>query len=267
MKKATIFMIAIILIGLQSCEDVVDVDLDTEDPRLVIEATGIQKEYDPDGTFQVKLSETAPYFQDTIPKITGAKVRLQIQGEIIEIPELPDNPGVYERQIPMIYEEEYQLNIQTDEEEYEGKTHLYGTAPIDAIEQEEGLFDPDDILLKVFYTDPAEEENYYLFSYQSKHGKELIPVDDEHYNGNQVSTIYNEEFVPGDSIKIQTNGTGKGFNRYISILLEQSNEENNPFATAPTTVRGNMTSIHDSEKFPLGYFRISQQFEKTYVVE
>lgn len=266
MKNINILFIIVLMIGFQSCEDVVNIDLETEEPRLVIEATGIQKENNSLGKFRVKLTETAPYFQDFIPTISDAEISLEIEDEVIEIPELLDNPGVYEQEIPMIYEEKYKLTIKIDEQQYQGETYLYSTVPIDTIEQEEGLFDPDDVLLKIFYTDP-EEENYYLFSYQSKHGKELIPIDDEHFNGNQVSTIYNEEFDAGDSIKIRVNGTGRGFNRYISILLDQSNAENNPFATAPTTVRGNIINVSNSEEFPLGYFRISQQFETTYVVE
>lgn len=265
MRKLGVFII--VLLGLQSCEDTVDLDLDTEEPRLVIEATGLQNGRDSTGQFRVKLSETAPYFQDSIPKVSDAEISLEVGDDIIDIPESTENPGLYKHQIPMVYDEEYKLSIKVDGETYQGKTHLHGTAPMDGVEQGGGIFDSDEVLLKVFYTDPADEENYYLFSYRSKHGKDLMVSDDEHYNGNQTSSLYNEEFNPGDSIRIQINGTGEDFNRYISTLLDQSNPTNNPFATAPTTVRGNIVNVANSEEFPLGYFRISQEYNTTYVVQ
>ena len=264
MKKLSVLLI--LIWTLQACEDAVDVNLDTEEPRLVIEATGIQEVNNSTGIFQVKLSETAPYFQDSVPAVSGANIQLKIDGETLTIPESSQHPGIYQQQIPMIYEEDYELFVEVDEEEYYGKTQLYGAVPVDAIEQEEGLFGDDEVLLKIFYTDPADIENYYLFTYISKHGKDLIPVDDEHFDGNQVSTIYNEEFDPGDSIKIQINGTGKGFNRYITTLLDQGNS-GNPFGTAPATVRGNMVNTTDADNFPLGYFRISQRFETVYIID
>src|SRR5699024_491874 len=210
--------------------------------------------------------ETAPYFQDSIPAVSEAEISLEIEDQVFEIPEIEENSGIYKQQIPMIYEEEYKLTVKVNEEQYQGETYLYQTVPVDSIAQEEGFFDPEEVLLKIFFTDPAEEENYYLFSYESKHGKQLMPVDDEYFDGNQMTTLYMEEFDLEDSIKIKVNGTGKQFNKYISILLEQGSS-NNPFATAPTTVRGNMINMNNSEKFPLGYFRISQQFETVYVVE
>lgn len=254
------------LLCVQSCQEVVDVDLATEDPRLVIEATGIQKKHDSTGEFRVKLSKTAPYFQDSIPKVSGAAISLEINDHTIAIPESDEQKGVYQQQVPMIYEVDYKLVIKSEEEEYQGKTRLYSTPVIDGVQQEKGLFDSDKTQLKVFYTDPKEKVNYYLFSYISKHGKNLSISDDQYYNGNQISTLYTEEFIPGDSINIRINGTGKDFNRYISILLEQSGPADNPFTTAPATVRGNMVNTGNAEKFPLGYFRLSQEFETTFIV-
>lgn len=264
MKRLCFYFI--VFLSLQSCEDVVDVDLNTEEPRLVIEATGIQKEQGSTGLFRVNLSETAPYFQETIPQVSDAEVILKVDGNTINIPKSNENPGVYENTIPMIEDKEYKLIVKVDGETYQGKTELYKTVPIDYIEQEEGIFDKDLTLLKIFYTDPANEENYYLFTYLSKQGKDLTLSDDEFYNGQQISTMYMEDFDPGDSITIRIDGTGKDFNRYFSILLDQGNS-GNPFATAPGTVRGNMVNINHNDNFALGYFRISQEYEVVYVVE
>ncbi len=263
----TLLMTLGLLLGLQACEDVVDVDLATEDPRLVVEATAVQRGHNAMGELRVILSKTAPYFQDSIPKVRQAKVSIRVNGENISLPESSKNPGVYQEQIPMIYAQDYTLHIETEGQQYEGTTQLYPTVPILGVEQEEGIFDTEEVLLKVRYSDPGDTEDYYLFSYLSKHGKALTITDDEQYNGNQVTTLYNEKFDPGDSLQIQIHGVGKNFYRYLSILLDQSDMTNNPFATAPTTVRGNMVNVEHPENFPLGYFRISQVFEYTYVIE
>lgn len=266
-KTIILLLTAGLLLGLQACEDVVDVDLDTEDPRLVIEATAQQWGHNSAGELRVKLSKTAPYFQDSLPKVRQAKVRITVNGENINLSESSKNPGVYREQIPMIYAKDYTLYIEVEGQQYKGTTQLYTTVPILGVEQEEGIFDSDEVLLKVRYSDPADTENYYLFSYLSKHGKALTITDDEQYNGNQVTTLYNEKFDPGDSLQIQIQGIDKNFYRYLSILLDQSDLTNNPFATAPTTVRGNMINVTHPENFPLGYFRISQTFEFNYVIE
>lgn len=263
--KRILFLLVISSI-LQACEKVVDVDLNDAETKLVIEATGIQKEDEPEGQLTVKLSETAPYFDDSIPRVSDAEIGVEIEGKYIPIPETQVS-GYYQSEIPMLYDQEYELYIKVKDEEYQGHTKLYQTAEIDYITQSEGIFDPDETRVEAFYTDPPDEENFYLFSFLSKHGRTLSFSDDEFYDGLQTSTTYTEEFNPGDSITVSINGTSSAFNRYISTLILGDGQTGNPFATAPATVRGNMKNIANPDNFPLGYFRMSQEFHKTYIIE
>src|SRR5699024_3385526 len=169
LKMKKISALFLVLLCLQACEKVVDVDLTTEKPKLVIEATGIQNGYSGTGIFTVKLTKTAPFFADTVPKVSGAQIRLQVEGQSIPIPETTGTPGVYTETVPMVYGEDYELAITVEGREYHGKTKLYKTVPIDFIEQEEGIFDTDKTQIKVYYTDPPGERDYYLFSFISKH--------------------------------------------------------------------------------------------------
>jgi hypothetical protein len=73
MKK--IFFTPLILILLfTSCEDVVNVDLETAAPKLVIDAS-IDWEKGTTGNVQViKLSTTSDFYSNTVPRVSGAIV-------------------------------------------------------------------------------------------------------------------------------------------------------------------------------------------------
>ena len=74
MKKATLLIALFISIFFASCEEVVDVDLDTAPPKLVIEAA-INWQKGTTGNQQtVKLSTTTGYFENVIPTVSGATI-------------------------------------------------------------------------------------------------------------------------------------------------------------------------------------------------
>lgn len=263
-KSILLFSVLLIVLG---CEEVVDVDLPTEEPKFVIEATGVRQEQDSLGSLSVKLSKTAPFFQDSIPRVGGAEVSVEWSNQSVQLTENPEDTGFYVAVIPMVYDENYTLTVKDNGETYQGSTQLKSSVPVDDVTQEEGIFDSDDTRIKAYFSDPADEENYYYFRFTSKHGVVLNYSDDEFFDGNQFSTSYTDEFDTGDVVDIQIQGTSAGFNQYIGKVLGQSQGGGNPFATAPATIRGNMVNLTHEEKFPLGYFRMSQEFTATYTVE
>ena len=60
MKKNILFILVTLL--LSSCEEVIEIDLQNSEPKLVIEAT-INVLEDATSTAVVKLSQTAPFFE------------------------------------------------------------------------------------------------------------------------------------------------------------------------------------------------------------
>ena len=72
MKK--LILASLLMTVFMSCEDVIQVDLETAKTRLVIDAS-LNWIKGSDGSEQnIKLSLTAPYFSDNIPPATGATV-------------------------------------------------------------------------------------------------------------------------------------------------------------------------------------------------
>ena len=128
-----------------------------------------------------------------------------------------------------------------------------------------------EIELKAYYTDPEDEENYYLFEFINvKTGTiDLEVYDDEFTNGNEIFGFYTEEDLEtGDIVTIRNYGVSEQFYNYMFILLQQNSEEGGgPFETQPATVRGNCINQTNSKNYPLGYFRLSQVDEFVYTVQ
>ena len=69
--KNYILIVATLLFA--SCQDVIELDLNTSEPKLVIEAT-INVLKDGSSEAFVRLSETIPFYENLIPPITDAIV-------------------------------------------------------------------------------------------------------------------------------------------------------------------------------------------------
>ena len=59
-----------------SCEDVIDVNVPTESPRLVIDASINWFKGSLGNEQQIKLTLTAPYFENSVPPANGAQVEI-----------------------------------------------------------------------------------------------------------------------------------------------------------------------------------------------
>lgn len=256
-----------------SCEDVVDVDLNEAPPRLVIDA-GINWFKNTIGNEQsIKLSLTAPFFQEDVLPANNAIVSISdTNGNVFVFIE-NGNSGIYENStfIPEI-DGVYTLNIEYNNENYKATETLKSVVPIDFIEQkDDGGFLGEDIELKAFYTDPENVENFYFFEFISN-----IPVvptlevyEDRFTDGNQIFGFYTEEDLEvGDQVTIRNFGVSSRFYQFMFTLLQQGSEEGGgPFETQPATVRGNCFNTTNSDNFPFGYFRLSEVDEVVYTIE
>lgn len=255
-----------------SCEDVIDVDLETADPRLVIDASlswvkGTQ------GNLQViKLTLTAPFFDDTIPPANGATVTVEDSNNNTFTFIEQDNSGVYLNNtfIPEI-NGVYNLTIIYENEVYTATETLIPVTSIDFVEQNNnGGFSGDEIEIKAYYTDPEDEENYYLFQFVNNQYITTLEVyDDEFNNGNQIFGYYShEDLKSSDQLTIKMSGISERHYEFFNILLQQRDDESgDPFETQPATVRGNCVNQTNPDNYPLGYFRVTETDVFTYTVQ
>lgn len=265
MKKFYLPLLFLICI---SCEEVVDIDLDESPPRLVIEASLVWDMEQSKNVQEIKLTTTAPYFGNEIPPAIGGSVSVfDKNGKEFVFEEVRDGFFVNE-EIEPSDEETFELQVEYQGELYTA-TESFVTAPkIDYILQEDnGGFTGQDVELRVFYTDPEEQENYYLFKFYHEDNS-LQVTNDQFTNGNQTFTVFsNEDLEAGDEVGIELEGISEGFYEYLFLLTSQAGSGGGPFQTQPTTVRGNIVNTSNAENFAFGYFRLSGRTFAQYKIE
>ncbi len=261
-------MMFLVILGVfSSCEDVIEVDLNDAAPRLVIEAN-MYKWKTGESSALVKLTTTAPFFDNEIPVVSNAEVKLTNQnGQEYRFDYI--NNGLYGSSFSPEPNVDYTLLITYEGETYTSTEKLYTTSQLEYVEQKnDGGFLGEDIELKVFYNDPAAEKNFYFFEGLCEKGDILSVYKDEFFNGNLIFAYYVVKDVePGDEVVFYLYGTSERFYNFMYVLLQQTGGQGGPFQTQPATVRGNIVNLNNPDNFPLGYFRVSEVSTLTYIVE
>ncbi|MGS2764512.1 DUF4249 domain-containing protein [Sinomicrobium sp. M5D2P9] len=259
-----------ILACLVSCEDVVDIDLDTEEPRLVIDA-GIEWIKGTDGSRQtIRLSTTTDYYSGEIPPVSGAVVYVSNNdGATFDFTETPGT-GIYVcTDFTPVIGETYGLTVIVDEQTYTASEKLVNVPEITRIEQDyDGGFMEDNIEVKFYYQDNPEENNHYMAKFNTDFliYPEYNIDDDKFTQGNEMfNSFSHEDLEIGNRVDISLYGISERFYSYMSLILETAN--GNPFSTPPANVRGNIINATDETNYAYGYFRLSEVDERSYVVE
>jgi hypothetical protein len=256
-----------------SCEEVIDLDLKTTEPKLVIDASLFWYKNTSGNIQIIKLTLTAPYYDAEVPAATGATVTVTDSNNNIFNFIEEANTGIYSNQsFTPVINGEYNLKIEYNDEVYTASETLISVAEINKIEQKNDAgFSGDETEIKAFYTDPANINNYYLFQFVNTdlNTVSLDVYDDEFTDGNQIFAYYSsEDLVAGNSLIIQNQGVSQRFYEYMYILLQQSKDDSGgPFQTQPATLRGNCVNETNPSNYPLGYFRASEVSGYTYDVD
>lgn len=265
---------------LSSCEDVVDIEVQTTPSKLAIEAS-LDWEKGTTGNVQtVKLSTSTPYYDTTTnSSATGASVIVTNNGSGAEFVFADQNNGDYitTNFVPVLGQS-YTLVVIYDGETYTATETLMPVADIAEIFQstKEG-FDDTVLEINISFDDPENEENFYLVKLKEQGDLlvELFDVEDEFTNGNRIELFYEKEededtntleFEPGDVMDIELLGISETYFNYIGILIAQ-NEDGGPFGTTPVALRGNCVNITDSSNYPYGYFRLTQVVKENFIFE
>lgn len=268
MKTLKIFFF-IFALSFLSCEKVIDLELNEAEPKLVIEASLNIFPDDPSSTQAfVKLTTTAPFFDNEVPFVTDAVVTVTHKNGTV-FPFAYSENGYYISDLTPEPNILYTLEVIYQNEVYTASNSLVSSSPIEFVEQKNDAgFSGEDIELKAFFSDPAGEENYYFFEGLSEKGNIYDAISDEFFNGNLIFGYYLvEDIEPGDEVKFNLYGINEQNYNFIFTLLQQGDAPSGPFETQPATVRGNIVNETDPDNFPLGYFRISEAYTFTYTVQ
>ncbi len=281
-----------------SCEDVIEVDLPTTEPRLIVEAlmrVDINEEFIP---IEVKVTETDNFFGE-VPVTSLEKIiiigtltdSLGIQSSgVSTLAESEPGTGVYipdpnfssDQRIPtsaVAFDLRYDLIIEHKGRKYIAQTKYVPSTPITNLSISPGRSsNEDETELVIGFKDNSEEDNFYVIDFDFK---EYLVSDDRFYQGQQFefSNFYDRIFEPGTTINVSILGADKTFYNYMDQLIEQTDDSQGPFQTPKGTVRGNVFDITELDNrdvfdntgepnvFPLGYFAIVQEYKGEIVIQ
>ena len=273
MKIIKYISFIIITVFLQSCEDVIDVNLNTVAPRLVIDAA-INWQKGTNGSLQkIILSTTTDFYSNVIPKISGATVSVKSSSNLNYIfTEIP-NTGEYQcATFKPIINESYTLTVVYKNETYTATETMQSVTPISKIEQKStGGFSGKDYEIEVFFNDPI-DKNFYMVKFfpDIKKAPNYSTVKDEFTNGNEKSWQYSDEDLKvGSKIAITHYGISERYYNYMNkiISISSSSGGGSPFQTPPATVRGNIVNNTTINNYALGFFSLSEVDVREYTIQ
>ncbi|MGC6479724.1 MAG: DUF4249 family protein [Flavobacteriaceae bacterium] len=271
-KFPTLAFLFICLAVSAGCEEIIDVGVPDAGPRLVVDAS-IEWQKNRDGQQQtIRLKESTAYFSDQLDvAVVGASVSVvkDDDGQRFEFSDQNNGDYTTDEFIPEL-QQSYTLEIEYEGKSYRANETLMPVNPINRVEQTlEGGFGDDEIQLKVYFNDPAEAHNFYFcqFSPENMSLATWVILDDEFSDGNENFMEFDhEDLTEGVNVPISLHGISQAYYNYINQLLEQT-DDNGPFATTPSQLKGNCYNPNDPDEEVLGYFRLGEVDKTIYVIE
>ena len=274
-------IVLILMTSITSCTDVIDVEVQEGQSRLVIQAS-LDWEKGTTGKEQVVKLSTSTEFFDTASNIavTGASVSVTNDVSGAEFVFTGQNNGEYTTsEFVPILNESYTLTVIHNGETYTAnETMMTVTEITDLYQGLEDGFDDEELELHVEFTDPEDEDNFYLFKFQ-KQG-DLLPEfevgDDEFVNGNELDWWYEieededtdkiEALAAGDVVSVEMYGISEAYYGYMDILIDQIGGVG-IFSATPVAVKGNCINLTNPDNYAHGYFRLTEVNKATYTFE
>lgn len=281
MKTYIQIILLFFAIAFSSCEDVIDVPVQTAATRLVIDAS-LDWEKGTTGNVQsIALRTSTPFFDTTTNAIvTGASVKVTNNANNTEFSFEDQNNGEYTTTefIPILGQS-YTLEVTYNGEIYEATETLNEVTEITGLFQDrKDGFSEDELELHVVFVDPPEEGNRYLFKFQRQ--DELFPEfevgDDKFVNGNEIDWWYEESddedtdkieaIVPSDIVSVEMYAISEAYYDYMAVLINQIGGVG-LFEATPVSVKGNCVNLTDPDNYAHGYFRLTEVNKTSYTFE
>jgi hypothetical protein len=272
-KITTLFIaLILVLISLVSCEDVIDVDLNSSKPRLVVEASIVWQKGTAGNEQKIKLTTTSNFFSNVIPVVSNATVYIADSSNTYTFIENASSGEYFCSNFNCVVGETYTLTVISNGQTYTATEVFQAVPALDEIEQNnQGGFLGDEIEIKFLYQDDGNQNNFYLQQINTNilFLPEYDVVSDAFFQGNQMFGLFsNEKLATGNEVKFTLHGISERYFNYMNVLLGVAGSNGGgPFTTTPATVRGNVINQSNSNNFPFGYFSLSEIDTKTYIVQ
>lgn len=290
MKNLSIILLS--AFALTSCEEVIDLNLDTAPKKLVIDAALDWKKGEAKAYPIVDISYTEAYFGEThSPAVNNAVVKIVSGSQTysltlwdgtstINSDNLNELKGgsryVFPAGITPELGKNYELIVELDGQTYTAKDKMLEAPVIPSnkiVQKENGGFLADRKEVR-FYFDGINDgvANAYLLKLsQSNISKTVYGTLDDNYIANNkfffiMAGVDNDEKLnKGDVVNVILYRIHPQYKEFVQMLVRLS-EGQNPF-TIPTRPIGNIVNTTNKRENPLGAFRVSQYTTLQYTVK
>jgi len=224
----------ILISGLLSCQKVIELDLNTTSPQLVVEANISDQR----GPYFVQLSQSVDFNAVSIPTVSGATVDITDMTTGIRDRLTDLSNGLYMTGLLQgISGHRYRLRIGISGEIYEAESVMpYPAGSVNFDVKQEINDEPSDdenngdqpFRYRLYYeiTDPGLYENYYRFVLYHKN-RELRSrrvFSDQYHNGKIIANDFvlhdSIDFEPGDTVEIELQNIDKNTYNFFRTLRE-----------------------------------------------
>jgi hypothetical protein len=273
MKLFKGFLILASGVFITGCSKVINVELPTAAPKLVIDAS-IDWDKNTAGNEQrILLSTTTGYYSEQFPTVSGARINISNSaGTVFNFAETSHAGEYLCTDFKPAVGETYRLTVILNEAIYTATETFIGTPDLDTTisQNDKGGMTGDEIEVEFSFQDDGSQDNYYMS--RVKTNRVAYPVfnleSDENYQGRKMTEFYShEDLAKGDSVNIKLYGTSRRFYDYFKKVLAASGNNDSPFPTVPTAARGNIINQKNADDYPLGYFRLSQVVSRNYTIK
>jgi len=263
-RKLSIAFILFILPATWSCKKVIQVDLNSAAPQIVIEGeiTNASTSY------QVTITKTVNFSAgNSFPPVTGAMVLITDSNTAKSFNMAEGSPGVYTTgALQGQPTHTYLLSVTAGSQSYEASSTMPATVPLDSISFVENfdLNNKRGLDAVVNFQDPPGLGNYYRFV-ETVNGRQLPDIfvfEDRLSDGKYIrQTMYNDTSIlhVGDALKVDMYCVDKPIYSYFFSLFQVTG--NNGFQSAsPANPNSNISNG------ALGYFSAHTVSTKTLAV-
>ena len=291
--------IVLLLSLFTSCEDIIELELPTDDNRLVVD--GLLRVDKTQQFIDVRLTlrETSNFYEENqATQAESVQIHYGVLNQdnhfenpstshlVEEVPGtgvyVPDSNSATDQRIPTTSAEQgmtFVLEVLHKGRHYFAQTLYAPAVPFDNLEQGDGtLFDEDETEIVVTFSDDPNNDNYYIFDFG--YG-EFLTVEDQFFQGQQFqfSYFYDSSLQPGQEINVSILGATKDFYDYMGLIVEQTTNSNGVFGTPVATVRGNVVEITGQDyidvlnnngqpnDYALGYFAVVQEYSRALTIQ
>ena len=269
MKKFIVY--SFFLCFLFGCQDVIEVDVPIDSPRLVVDAVIRMSNLEqPNTVVQVKASVTSSFFDEIEPATLNAiSITNLASNTTVNLIEQTPGSGDYRAEIPTnrLIEGTSKLSIDFQNQNYEAETSFVPSVPITDLRQgTTTLFTGDETEIILTFTDAPDRVDFYLFDFDFN---EYLVSEDTFYPGQpfQFSYFYDQDLQPQTVLNIGLLGVNEQLYNYMNQEILQSGGDQGPFQSPAATVKGNIINTTAPDNFALGYFAISQIYTDSIKIE